>query len=159
MEKENWPKASIHSYKNLKNNNFISGMVLSHPSKLQAFLSRQRHHIKQWGTALQISIFRCRPNCPCQQVNNSRMLFSITHRTPNKSKTIVHDSQATEQWRSKWSRVSPLQLHIQHQSFKARFHFLKLSIVKIFLNATVQEKKIWFSIFTSLLFNFWVALF
>ena len=39
-------------------------------------------------------------------------------------------------------QVSPFLLHMQHQSTTTSFHLLKLSRVKIFLNASVQIKKL-----------------
>ena len=72
----------------------ISSKERSQPSKLLAFLSRQMHQIKQWGSNLQTSMWRCRANFPCQALNNSRTVRGITHWIPNKQKTKDHNSQA-----------------------------------------------------------------
>ena len=69
------------------------------------------HHIKQWGTAIQIEEFRCLPNFPCQQANSSTTVFGITQWVPNKVNTIDHKSKAIGQWIRRWSTNSPFLLH------------------------------------------------
>lgn len=107
-ESKKKPNAVIHSYSDLKKNSFRSRKERSHPSKLRAFRTFQKHHIKQWGTAFQILTFRYLPTLPCQQAIISRTLFGITHCTPNTPNTIAHKSLVIEQWISRWSTVSPL---------------------------------------------------
>ena len=99
------------------------------------------HHIKQWGTAIQIAAFRCLPNFPCQQSNSSTTIFGITQWIPNKVNTIDHKSKAIGQWIRRWSTDTSFLLHIQHQSKIKIFCFLRLSIVKIFPKAAIQTKK------------------
>ena len=99
------------------------------------------HHIKQWGTTIQIAEFWCLPNFPCQQANRSTTLFDITQWMPNRVNTIDHKSKAIEQWMRRWSTDSLSLLHIQHQSKIKICRFLRLSIVKIFPKAAVHKKK------------------
>jgi len=54
-----------------KKKDLISSKDRSHPSKQQAFLSLQIHNIKYYGTSLQRSILRHRPNLLC-------LLFTFT---------------------------------------------------------------------------------
>ena len=55
------------------------------------------HHIKQQGTTIQIAPFRCRPDFPFQQANNSITIFGIAQWMPNKIKIIDHKSEARAQ--------------------------------------------------------------
>ena len=100
------------SNKVLKNRNLRSSIERSLSSKHRLFLSFQIHHIKQWGTTIHISPLRWQPNQPCQQARSSTTNIGITQQTPNKPKTISHNSRATRQWRNRWSTVSLLHLHI-----------------------------------------------
>ena len=50
----NSPKPFIHSNRVSRNNSFRSWIDFSQPSKVQAFLSCQRPHLRQWGIMLQI---------------------------------------------------------------------------------------------------------
>ena len=115
-EQEKWQKTTLQSRrvcrKKKKKKNLISNIKCSHPSKLLAFLSRQIHHNKQWGTILHNSMFLCCPNIPYQDSNNSITLWGITQWTPNKQNTNNHISQAMGQWRRRWSTDSPQFLHI-----------------------------------------------
>ena len=99
------------------------------------------HHIKQWGTIIQITPFLFCPNLPFQQANSSTTVFSITQWMPNKVNPIHHKSKARGQWISRWSTDSPFLLHIQHQSKIKIVHFRRLSMVKIFPKATIHTKK------------------
>ena len=138
-EKERKPNTITQSRRVLRKKSLRSETNLSKCSKL--LLSCQMHHIKQWGTAIQIAKFRCLPNFSCQQANNSTTIFGITQWMPNKVNTIDHKSKAIGQWIRRWSTDSPFLLHIQHQSKIKIFHFLRLSIVKIFPKIAVQTKK------------------
>ena len=111
-EQERWEKTTLHSKSVCKKKDLISSKERSQPSKLLTFLARQMHQIKQWGTNLQTSMWRCCANFPCQASNNSRTLWGITHWIPNKQKTKNHNSQATRQWSRRWSTDSPHLLHI-----------------------------------------------
>ena len=78
LEKRNNHVANIQSNKVRKNNSFSSGTFCSHPSKVRALCYRHKNHIKQWGIALQIITFWCRPYFSCQQSNRSITLLGIT---------------------------------------------------------------------------------
>ena len=88
------------------------GIERSMSSKHLLFLSFQIHHIKQRGTTFQISPLRWRPKRPCQQAKSPTTNKGMTQLTPNKPKTISHNSEATGQWRKRWSTLSLLHLHI-----------------------------------------------
>ena len=135
------PKELTHSYKVWKNSNLRSTIDRSQASKWQAFLSLQRHHITQCRTILQTTKFQVSPSWTCQPAQRCSTWLGITQHIPNKPNTIDHNSQAIEQWSKRWSTLSPLVLHKQHQSTMIRWRFLKLSIVKSFPKAAVQEKK------------------
>ena len=111
-EQEKWEKTALHSKRVCKKKDFISSKERSQPSKLLAFLSRQMHQIKQWGTNFHTSMWQWCPNFPCQASNNSRTIWGITHWIPNKQETKDHNSQALEQWSKRWSTDSPHLLHI-----------------------------------------------
>ena len=98
------------------------------------------HYIKQWRTAIQIALFRCRPNFPYQHANSSTTFFGITQWMPNKVNTIDHKSKAKGQWIRRWSIDSSFLLHKWHQSKINIFYFQRLLMVKIFPKAIVQEK-------------------
>ena len=138
---EQKPKELTHSYKVWKNSNLRSTIERSQSSKWRAFLSLQRHHITQCGTIRQTTKFRVSPTWICQLVQNYSTWHGITQHIPNKPNTIDHNSQAREQCSKRWSTLSPLDLHKQHQSTMIRWRFLRLSIVKSFPKAAVQEKK------------------
>ena len=96
-EQEKWQKTTLQSRRVCRKKDLISNIERSHPSKLLAFLSRQIHHKKQWGTILHIFIFLCRPNLPCQDSNNPITFWGITQWIPNKQNTNDHNSQAMGQ--------------------------------------------------------------
>ena len=101
-EQEKWEKTTLQSKRVCKKKDLISSKERSQPSKFLAFISRQMHQIKQWGTNLQTS-------------NNSRTIWGITHWIPNKQKTKDHNSEAMEQWSRRWSTDSP---HLSHIFYK-----------------------------------------
>ena len=113
----------------------------SNPSKVLAFLSCQILHTRQWGITLQITTLLPLPNLPCQLAKSSTTPFSITQWTPKRENSILQSSWAIEQWRSRWSIVSPALLHMQHQSIMISHRFLRLSTVRIFPRVAVQKKK------------------
>ena len=94
----------------------MSRIDRSQSSKYLAFHSRHKHQNKQCGTNLHKSIFRCLPNLPYQEANNSLTLYGITQCIPNKQKTIDHNSYAIGQWRRRWSTDFPHLLLIKHHS-------------------------------------------
>ena len=89
---------------------FNSWIDLSIPSKVRAFLSLQMTHIRQWGIILQSNLILSYLNLLDQLAISSKTLHSITQWTPNSVHTIVHNSWATWQCRSKCSTVSPFLL-------------------------------------------------
>ena len=115
-EKEQKPNTTTQSRRILRKKSLKSKTDLSKSSKCRLFLSRQMHHIKQWGTATQIAAFQCLLNFPCQQANSFTTVFSIIQWMQNKVNTIDHKSKARGQWIRRWSTDSPFLLHIQHQS-------------------------------------------
>ena len=56
------PTKHIQSVSIVRKKNLRSAIVLSESSKHQLFLSHQMHHIKQWGTAIQITPLRWQLN-------------------------------------------------------------------------------------------------
>ena len=100
------------SNKVLKNRSLRLDIECSLSSKHLLFLSFQIHHVKQWGTTIHISPLRWRPNRPCQQARSLTTDIGITQQTPNKPKTISHNSRTIKQWRNRRSTVSLLHLHI-----------------------------------------------
>ena len=85
-EQEKWEKTTLQSKRVCKKKDLISSKERLQPSKFLAFLSRQMHQIKQWGTNFQTSMWRCRANFPCQASNNSRTVWGITHWIPTSRK-------------------------------------------------------------------------
>ena len=61
---------------------------------------------------------------------------------PNEPQIVntPYSTTLEKQCRSKWSRVSPFLLHIQHQSTTTTFCLLKLSMAKILPKTAVQIK-------------------
>ena len=82
----------IQSNRVLKKKSFKSAIVLLESSKHRLFLSHQMHHIKQWGTAIQITPLQWWPKFPCQQARSSTTVFGIAQWIPNKVNTIDHNS-------------------------------------------------------------------
>ena len=127
-EKEWKPNTATQSRRLWRKKSLRSETDLSKSSKCRLFLSCQMHHIKQWGTTIQIAAFRCLPNFPCQQANSSTTVFGIIQWMPNKVDTINHKSKARGQWIRRWFTDSPFLLHIQHQSKIKIFNFLRLLV-------------------------------
>ena len=134
------PEAFAHSNKVWKNKCFNSWIDLSSPSKVRVFLSLHMTHIRQWGIILQSTLVLGLWNFCDQLAISSTRLRGMTQWTPKRKHTIFHNSWDIGQFRSKWSKVSLFLLHMQHQSTTTNFRLLKLSTVKIFLNAAVQIK-------------------
>ena len=111
-KQEKCDRATLQARRLCKKKDLISSKDRSRPSKKQAFLSLQIHHIKKCGTSLQKSILRCRPNLPCQDSNNSITISDITQCSPNKQNTNEHNLQAKGQWSKRWSTNSPHLLHM-----------------------------------------------
>ena len=70
------PTKHIQSVSILKKNNLRSAIVLSKSSKHRLLLSRQMHHIKQWGTAIQITPLWWRLNLH-KYFNRYRITYSL----------------------------------------------------------------------------------
>ena len=92
-EKERKPNTITQSRRVLRKKSLRSKIDLSKSSKCRLFLSLQMHHIKQWGTTIQIAKFRCLPNFPFQQANSSTTIFSITQWMPNRVNNGWGDGQ------------------------------------------------------------------
>jgi hypothetical protein len=90
-------QATRQLYKVCKNSLFNSAKPISRSSKLLAFLSHQRHHIKHKGTSFHNCITSRLPNCPLQQSISLLTLRGITQTTPNNCKHTFHISKATSQ--------------------------------------------------------------
>ena len=70
------PTKHIQSVSILKKNNLRWAIVLSKSSKHRLLLSRQMHHIKQWGTAIQITPLWWRLNLH-KYFNRYRITYSL----------------------------------------------------------------------------------
>ena len=134
-------EAFNHSKRVCKKENLSLETDCSSPEKVREFLSRHKHHMRQWVAAFQIAPESVFPFIPDQHANNSSTPLGITQDIPNKVRTRFHSSWARGQCNSKWLTDSPLDLHIQHQSIMRTFLFRRLSIVRILPNVAVQEKK------------------
>jgi hypothetical protein len=58
--------------------NFKAGIKCSSPVKVLAFRSHQRHHMRQYGIAFQITPAKALPNLPDQQERRSTTSLGIT---------------------------------------------------------------------------------
>ena len=139
IEKE--PKPTTQSNNVWKKSSLSSWIERSESSKTRELRSLQRHQTKQWGIIFQIMIELCLPLIPSQLQNRSFTVRGMTQWTPNKPKTRDQRSKATEQWRNRWSTLSPLLLHIQHHSWIMRPRFRRLSIVRTFPKVAVHDRK------------------
>jgi hypothetical protein len=117
----------LSKYKEIFKKDLNYANLLSRSSKFQSFLSLQRHHLPHDSTMRATTID--------QQANKSTPQLGITQDRPKQLKKAFHKVQATSQWRRRWSTNSPFFLHIQHLSTTITFHFLRLSVVKIFPRA------------------------
>ena len=129
---ETTPDPTTQSNKVWKKNNLSSGRWRSESSKSRAFRSRHKHQSTQWGIIFQTKAWSWWPNCPNQQEKKSSTDLGITHWTPNKPKTKDQRSAAIEQWRKRWSTLSPSLRHIQHQFGMMKPRFCRLSNVRAF---------------------------
>ena len=84
------------------------------PSKVRWFRSFQIVHIKQIRTMFQISE-EWRPNPFYQLDNKAATVPGKTHWIPKALKLQDHKTFATGQCKRRWSTVSPLEQHMQHQ--------------------------------------------
>lgn len=87
-------------------------------SRLQncSYSSLQTFRIRQDGIVLQIVGLSFLPQRPAQLTSRSYTLKGITKVTSTRDTVKSHNSLATLQWRSKWSIVSPSDLHMLRQS-------------------------------------------
>ena len=65
-KKERKPNSATQCKRVFKERSLTSESDFSKSSKCQLFLSSQMHHIKQWGTIIQITPFLFCPNFPFQ---------------------------------------------------------------------------------------------
>ena len=66
----------------------------------------------------------------------------MTHSVPKRPKIELHKVIAILQWSKKWSTLSQLFLHMQHQSTTMICRFLKLFTISIFSKVAIQAKKV-----------------
>ena len=109
--------------------------------KALAFLSRQMHQIKQWGTNLQTSMWRCHANFPYQALNNSRTVWGITQWMPNKQKTKDHNSQAMEQWSRRWSTDSHTSYTYNASQVLSLFFYEGCLLLRSYLRRQTKKRK------------------
>ena len=136
IRKDNCPKVKSIAEKNLK-------LHHQRPLKFLSFLSLQRYHKRQEGIIFHTVVLWLLPNNPLQQANKSITCLGITQDSPTQLKIVFHKAKATSQsqWRRKWSTLLSL-LHIQHQLITMIYCFLRLFMVRIFLRAANQAKKV-----------------
>jgi hypothetical protein len=115
-------------------------MVLSLSSNCLSLRSLHRHHIRQQGTIFHTTTLWERPPVH-QQAKRSTTRRGITQERLKRLKVAFQITQATSQWRRRWSTDSPFFLHKQHLSITMTRLFLRLSNVRIFPSATAQAKK------------------
>lgn len=118
----------------LRNNSFSLITNSSHPSKcVHSFLSEDTTlNTKELPSKFQHYMFTEMSPLTIQQFNHHSWHNSPNPKQPkNKSPHFIVIS---------WSTVSSFYLHIQHKPAMIIPHFLRLSIIRIFLNAAVQVK-------------------
>ena len=76
-----------------------------------------------------------------QLAHKPATLLGMTQDKSNQLNTTYHRQRAVSQWRNKWSMLSSSDLQKQHLLITIRFFFLRLSIIRIFLNTAVHAKK------------------
>ena len=103
------------------------------------YFSLQIIHITQCGTKFQ-TFEECFPNQFIQPASKSITLLGRTQETPKDLRAKLHNRKTSPQCRSKWSTLSPLHLHRQHQSIIVQPLFLKWSVVRTLTNAAVPTK-------------------
>ena len=108
-------------------------------SKICRFRSLHLVHIKHKGIGFQISEVGPRP---CHPHNKSRTFSCKTHWTPNILKIKLHNSKAMLQWIKRWSTVSLLQWHIQHQLTIEKNILMRFLAVRIFLRAAIHTNSL-----------------
>ena len=100
--KKKTPNAFVHLIKVWKKDIFKSWINISVSSNVLAFFSLQIPHIKQWGITFQSTPFLCFLNLPDQLARRSNTSLGITQNIPKSVTTILHNSLAIRQCRSKW---------------------------------------------------------
>lgn len=112
----------------------------SKSSNIRLLRYLQMLYIKHNGTKFQISD-ECFPHQFLHPTNRSVTLFGKTQETPNDVRTKLQQWWAYSQWIRRWSTVSPLHQHMQHQSTIEKPLPLKLSPVIIFPHTADHTKK------------------
>ena len=121
-EKEQKPNTTTQSRRFLRKKSLKSKIDLSKSSKCRLFLSRQMHHIKQWGHSHPNSSI---PMPPKLSLPASQQLHHCFRHNPMNAKQSKHHRpqiKSRGQWIRRWSTDSPFLLHIQHQSKIKIFH-------------------------------------
>ncbi len=109
------PQTLAQSNKELTRAPFSWSIDLAWSSNAQLLRSVQIVHIKHKGTRFQTPEL-CFPNQFLHPNNRSTTLPTITHWIPKDWNTKLHNSYATLQCNKRWSTISPLRRHMQHQS-------------------------------------------
>ena len=113
---------------------------LSTSSNIHLLCSLHVHHINHNRTKFQMSD-ECFPN-QFHQPKEDQVPFLVKPTDSQRiEKTKHHNLWALSQWSNKWSTISSQQLHITHQSTKAKPLIFKLSPVTILSQAAAQTKK------------------
>jgi hypothetical protein len=123
--------AADQEYKEWKNKEMRSSVVLSLFLNCLSLRSLHKHYIRQQGTIFHTTALRERPPVH-QQANKSTTRRGITQDKLKRLKMAFHKARATSQWRRRWSTNSPFILHMQHLSITITRFFLRLSKVRNF---------------------------
>ena len=121
-------------------NNDLNWAFDVYVSKIRLFCSLHNSHIKHNGTEFQLSD-KCFPSLKQFLHPNKRStnLLGNTYWIPKPPNTTFHKAYAASKW-IKYSTVSPLHWHMQHQPTKEKPCLTRLSQVRIFHQASVQMK-------------------
>ncbi len=91
LEQAKW-EAFDQSRRVFRKLNLGAGMDFSTPLKVLSFLSRQRHHMRQWGIIFQTFPASELPSIPFQQVSRSTTLLGITQNVTSITLQLTSDS-------------------------------------------------------------------
>ena len=121
--------------------NSITFVLVVKPQALDQSKRVRAKQYKSWLSELVTSSNVRRPS-PFHQLKSTSATFpKITQEIPKAWKTQFQKIPATGQCNRRWSTVSPLHWHIQHQRVKVFLHLKRLSQVKTSFQAAVQTKK------------------
>lgn len=119
-----------------KKKSFNFTTIHSRSSKLQSFLSFQRHYIRQDSTIFHMMAFWSLPNAlSCKWKG---LLYNLSQ--PYKAEDGIPLGTSHSQWSKMWSIGSPLFLHMHNQSTIMTCYFLRLFVVSIFPKRANQAK-------------------